>query len=102
MGAIIQARYKLFPHRNSADTSRAYAASRRIKGAAMKQIFCSQTFRRIWARLVAARQRRATQRVLRHLDARTLKDIGLESYAAASRRQDALAWRAGLSFGGLR
>ncbi len=34
-----------------------------------------------WNALLAARRRRATRDVLRHLDARTLKDIGLESYA---------------------
>ncbi len=56
--------------------------------------------KKAWARVVAAQQRRATRHVLRHLDARTLKDIGLESYAA--RRQDTLAWHPGLGFGGLR
>jgi uncharacterized protein YjiS (DUF1127 family) len=56
--------------------------------------------RKAWAAIVAAQQRRATQRVLRHLDARTLKDIGLESFA--QRRHDPLAWRADLSFGGMR
>jgi hypothetical protein len=51
--------------------------------------------------MMAAQQRRATHRVLRYLDARTLKDIGLESYAG-ERRQDPLAWRVELGFGGLR
>ena len=53
-----------------------------------------------WAAFVAAQQRRATQRMLRHLDARTLKDIGLESYGRD--RHDPLAWRVDLSFGGMR
>ncbi len=58
-------------------------------------------FRKAWDAMVAAQQRRATHRMLRHLDARTLKDIGLESYAG-ERRQDPLAWRVELGFGGLR
>ena len=54
-----------------------------------------------WAAFVAAQERRATQRMLRHLDARTLKDIGLESYGR-DLQQDPLAWRVDLGFGGLR
>jgi uncharacterized protein YjiS (DUF1127 family) len=57
--------------------------------------------RKAWKAMAAAQQRRATQSVLRHLDARTLKDIGLEAHAAEIRR-DTIAWRAELSFGGLR
>lgn len=33
-----------------------------------------------WNAVLAAHRRRATRDLLRHLDARTLKDIGLESY----------------------
>jgi uncharacterized protein YjiS (DUF1127 family) len=56
---------------------------------------------RTWAALLAAQERRATKQILRHLDSRTLKDIGLESYGR-DLRQDPLAWRADLGFGGLR
>ena len=58
-------------------------------------------FKKAWGAMVAAQQRRATRSVLRHLDARTLKDIGLESHVHEP-RQDPLAWRVGLGFGGLR
>jgi uncharacterized protein YjiS (DUF1127 family) len=57
--------------------------------------------KRAWGAMVAAQQRRAMHQVLSHLDARTLKDIGLESHAGDLPR-DRLAWRADLSFGGLR
>lgn len=68
-----------------------------------------QQLKKAWAALVASRQRRAQARMMRHLDARTLKDIGLEPWnsdlarrADALQRQDALAWRTDLGFGGLR
>jgi hypothetical protein len=68
-----------------------------------------QLLKNAWAALVAAQERRARVQVLRQLDARTLKDIGLESRhpelfnrLQAMRRQDALAWRVELSVGGLR
>jgi len=59
--------------------------------------------------IVAARQRKADELVLEHLDARTLRDIGLDDSAHADRlrsraRRDALRWHAALSpnFGGFR
>lgn len=56
---------------------------------------------RTWAAILAAQKRRATQRLLRHLDARTLKDIGLEAYGREL-PPDPLARRFDPSFGGLR
>jgi hypothetical protein len=68
-----------------------------------------QQLKKAWAVLMAAQERRAQARMMRHLDARMLKDIGLEPWnselarrADVHARQDALAWRADLSFGGLR
>ena len=61
----------------------------------------------VYRSLIAARQRRADVLVLEYLDARALRDIGLEGgeqarLAQARARQDALAWRGVLSpgFGG--
>jgi hypothetical protein len=39
-----------------------------------------------WAAVMAARRRRALAHALAHLDARTLKDIGLESWNSAAGR----------------
>lgn len=68
-----------------------------------------QYLKKAWAVFKAAQERRAQARMLRHLDARMLKDIGLESWSGdlahrveTLRRQDLLVWRADLSFGGLR
>lgn len=68
-----------------------------------------QYLKKAWAVFMAAQERRASERMLRHLDPRTLKDIGLEPWnsdlarrVSDLQRQDALAWRADLSFGGLR
>lgn len=66
-----------------------------------------------WGALAKAAERRspqsATYRSLRHLDARTLRDIGFEAWNSdlarrleALQRQDRLVWRADLGFGGLR
>jgi uncharacterized protein YjiS (DUF1127 family) len=58
-------------------------------------------FRSLFQMYMADRQRKADALVLEHLDPRTLKDIGLESWqsptgrrAVARQTQDALAWRA--------
>jgi hypothetical protein len=67
-----------------------------------------QYLKKAWAAFKAAQEHRAQARMLRHLDAHTLKDIGLEPWSDLAhrvetlRRQDSLAWRADLSFGGLR
>jgi hypothetical protein len=65
--------------------------------------------KRAWAAFAKAQERRAQERMMRQLDPRTLKDIGLEPWNGelgqridTLRRQDAVAWRADLSFGGLR
>jgi hypothetical protein len=68
-----------------------------------------QLLKKAWQAMAAAQARRAQATVLAHLDARTLKDIGLESWnpdlagrMRALQRQDMLVWRAELSYGGLR
>ncbi|HWA36615.1 MAG TPA: DUF1127 domain-containing protein [Burkholderiales bacterium] len=68
-----------------------------------------RVLKQIWAAIVAAQARRAQAQVLAHLDARTLKDIGLESWNPdlarridSMRRQDALVWRSDLGYAGLR
>jgi len=68
-----------------------------------------QGFAELYRRYLVARQRRADALVLEYLDARTLKDIGLEGSpvarrASARQRRDALTWWAILnpSAGGLR
>jgi hypothetical protein len=66
-------------------------------------------WKQAWSAVMAAQQRRAQAHVLAHLDAHTLRDIGLESWnpelaqrVERMRRQDTLVWRAGLGFGALR
>lgn len=68
-----------------------------------------QLLKNAWAALAAAHDRRARAQMLAHLDARTLKDIGLDSShpelfdrLQTMQRQDAVAWRVALSIGGLR
>jgi hypothetical protein len=66
-----------------------------------------------WDAMVKASERRslrrATYRSLRHLDSRTLKDIGIEAWNSdlarrleARQRHEMLTWRAEFGFGGLR